>query len=66
MPKYVCEACGGESEMPGTCQTEGCSMHGQELKEAPAEAPVEQAPAEETPAAPEAPADAPAEEQSME
>lgn len=32
MSHYVCGECGGVSETPGTCQTEGCSMHGQELK----------------------------------
>lgn len=34
MPKYVCTgSCGGSSDVPGTCQTEGCGKHGQELQQ---------------------------------
>lgn len=33
MTQYECEACKGSSEMPGVCQTEGCTMNGQPLKE---------------------------------
>jgi hypothetical protein len=33
MAKYVCNECGGTSDQPGVCQTEGCSMNGQPLTE---------------------------------
>lgn len=32
MEHYVCEACGGVSDMPGVCQTEGCEKQGSPLK----------------------------------
>ena len=34
MVHYICTGgCGGVSETPGVCQTEGCSLHGEALKE---------------------------------
>jgi len=34
MSHYVCTGgCNGVSDTPGTCQTEGCQLHGQPLKE---------------------------------
>ena len=29
---YVCEECGGVSETPSVCTTDGCSHNGQDLK----------------------------------
>lgn len=37
MSKYVCESCHNGSDMPGVCQTPGCPMNGQPLKEMPDE-----------------------------
>lgn len=34
MSKFVCEACGGQSDVAKVCETPGCSMNGQPLKEA--------------------------------
>jgi len=47
--KYVCTECGGISDEPGTCQTEGCAKNGQPLEEqvVGGEAPAEEAPGEE-------------------
>ena len=34
MSHYICEGeCGGVSDQPGVCQTEGCSRHSQPLVE---------------------------------
>ena len=30
---HTCTACKGVSETPKTCETEGCSLNGQDLKE---------------------------------
>lgn len=29
---YTCPSCGGVSDHPKVCETEGCAMNGQELK----------------------------------
>jgi len=33
MTHYLCESCGGVSDMPGLCQTDGCDHKGSPLKE---------------------------------
>jgi len=33
MTHHVCESCGGVSDVPGICQTEGCEHKGSPLKE---------------------------------
>ena len=33
MTHYACPACGGTSDHPKACDTEGCSLKGQPLKE---------------------------------
>lgn len=32
MDHYICEVCGGASDLPGICSTEGCDKHGEELE----------------------------------
>lgn len=31
MTHYVCSACGGVSDVPKVCETEGCAKQGQDL-----------------------------------
>lgn len=37
MSKFACEACGGQSDVAKVCETPGCPMNGQPLKEVPSE-----------------------------
>lgn len=66
MSKYQCSACQGVSDVPGVCQTDGCSNNGQPLTEV-IDAPAEESSAPEMPsmdsgAAPTEPAPPPAPE----